>query len=76
MVAVVDVEEAYIHCAKALRRASLWDTGSWLDGDEIPSATCMLRDHAKIDVPIEDLDKGYQADVDATLWKPGGRDVD
>jgi len=26
MAIVVDVQTAYIHCAKALRRSSLWDT--------------------------------------------------
>lgn len=72
VVAVVTVDEAYIHCAKALRRASIWDTDSWLDPTDVPSGVCILRDHAAIEADIEVLDEGYQRDVDATLWKAGG----
>lgn len=72
VVALVEVEEAYIHCAKALRRASLWNTDSWLDDEQVPSGTCMLRDHAKVEITLEELDKSYHDDVEATLWKPGG----
>lgn len=72
VVCIVNVHEAYIHCAKALKRSALWDTGSWPQGDEIPDAVCMLRDHAAIDVDVDELRAGYAADVDDTLWKPGG----
>src|SRR5262249_14996785 len=40
VVVVVTVAEAYIHCAKALRRAGLWSPESWLDPSELPSAVC------------------------------------
>lgn len=72
VVCVVNVHEAYIHCAKALKRAELWQTESWPQPDEIPDAMCMLRDHAALDMDVEDLRTGYDADVDETLWKPGG----
>ena len=68
----VTVTEAYIHCAKALRRSSLWDTDTWLGDDELPDAICMLRDHAAIDADVEAIRTGYSQDVDATLWSPGG----
>ena len=72
VVAVVTVAEAYIHCAKALRRAGVWDTTTWLDSDDVPSAVRILRDHAAIDGDIEAIAEGYNNDVDATLWNPGG----
>lgn len=34
---VVDVDECFLHCGKALIRANLWDTSTWPD-DEVPTA--------------------------------------
>lgn len=76
VVVVVTPAEAYIHCAKALRRSSLWDTGSWLPEAQVPSAIEMLRDHAAIDAPVDVIAEGYEADTVATLWKPGGGNVE
>jgi len=72
VVAVVTVAEAYVHCSKAYRRASLWAPETWLSDDQLPNAVEMLRDHAQFDMPLEDLNAGYQLDADQTLWKPGG----
>lgn len=47
---VVTVAEIHFHCAKSLRRASLWSPESWLDSTDLPSVACMVRDHAGIDV--------------------------
>ena len=41
------VREAFIHCAKALRRAQLWEAHPDLTG--MPTVACMLVDHAGID---------------------------
>jgi len=68
---VVTVTEAYIHCAKALRRAALWDPDSWLRDEDVPDAVCMLRDHAAIDADADQIRESYDADVEATLWSPG-----
>jgi PPOX class probable FMN-dependent enzyme len=73
VVVVVTVDEAYIHCAKALRRAALWEPASWLPPDELPSAACMVRDHVKIDAPVEDIEAARERDLAATLWEPGGQ---
>ena len=72
VVVVVTIDEAYMHCAKAFRRAALWDPESWIEKDSLPSGVCMLRDHAAIDADVETIDAGYQADIEATLWSPGG----
>ena len=39
----LEVEEVFIHCAKAFIRSQLWDPDSW--PQELPSASAMLRDH-------------------------------
>jgi PPOX class probable FMN-dependent enzyme len=42
---IVEVREAYLHCAKALIRSALWDTSTWLADAELPSAAEILSDH-------------------------------
>ena len=44
-VLVVHVEEAFIHCAKALVRSELWDTDSRIERSCLPSTGRMLADH-------------------------------
>jgi PPOX class probable FMN-dependent enzyme len=58
----LEVEEAFIHCAKAFIRSNLWEPESW--PQELPSASAILRDH--VDIPAlttEDvaarLEEGY-----------------
>ena len=58
----LEVEEAFIHCAKAFIRSQLWDPESW--PEELPSAAAMLRDHIDVaDVTVDQvaarLDEGY-----------------
>ena len=38
----VAVEEAYLHCAKAIRRAGLWDAAAQRDRKELPSLGKMI----------------------------------
>ncbi len=44
----VEVVEAFIHCAKALRRAQLWDPARWPDTSDMATIACMLVEHAGI----------------------------
>jgi PPOX class probable FMN-dependent enzyme len=68
----VDVDEVYIHCAKAYRRGGVWDAESWLAVDDRPSAACILRDHVKVDIDPQvihdELEKGYAI----SMWEAGG----
>lgn len=73
VVVVVNVEEAYIHCAKSLRRAGLWSPESWLDRDEVPSPATIVRDHASVDADIEVIEEARARDLEETLWEPGGQ---
>jgi PPOX class probable FMN-dependent enzyme len=72
VVVVVTVAEAYIHCAKALRRAALWSAESWLDPSQLPSAACIVKDHARIDAAVPEIEAARERDLRATLWEPGG----
>jgi uncharacterized protein len=72
VVVVVTVAEAYIHCAKALRRAGLWSPDSWLDAKDLPSAACIVKDHAKVDADVAAIEQARERDLETSLWKPGG----
>jgi PPOX class probable FMN-dependent enzyme len=66
----VVVREAFIHCAKALRRANLWEPGQWPATDDMPTIACMLVSHAEI-AGDEDGTKtaaALEAAYATTLW--------
>lgn len=51
----IAVEECYFHCAKAFRRAGLWDARTWPDPDVVASFAQMLHDRTKASGTVEDL---------------------
>lgn len=57
----VEVQEVYLHCAKALRRSGLWEPARWPDRAGVPAAACMFRDHARVtDLTVEELEARLQ----------------
>jgi PPOX class probable FMN-dependent enzyme len=42
---LIEVREAYLHCAKSLNRAGLWDPTRYINRSELPSYGDMLVDH-------------------------------
>jgi len=66
LVIVVSVEEAYLHCAKALMRSRLWHDGSRIDRAALPTMGRMINDQTGIDSPAESHEamvRRYQADL-------------
>ena len=43
----VEVEECFIHCAKAFKRSGLWEPETWEGEENLPSAAKILSEHAK-----------------------------
>jgi PPOX class probable FMN-dependent enzyme len=43
----VEVEEVFMHCAKAFRRGGLWQPEKWPDITTMATAACMLFDQTK-----------------------------
>ena len=41
----VEIEVAYVHCAKAFMRSGLWDPQRWPPIDDIPSLATILHAH-------------------------------
>ena len=46
---VVEVEQVYTHCAKAVVRSHLWENDTWIDRDDLPSFAQMLKDQIGMD---------------------------
>jgi len=62
----IAVEEAYLHCAKALMRSKLWDPTAKVERSVLPSAGRMLSDQTGIAVPDEtqeELARRYAPDL-------------
>jgi uncharacterized protein len=62
---VVEVEECYIQCGKALKRSGLWNPESWADSSTLPSGAEILAAHSKIPGSSEAeikkrLEEGYK----------------
>jgi len=71
---VVEVHDAYIHCAKAFRRAAAWSPEEWPDRSGLASVGCMFRDQIGLtDLDGSVIDERLEAGYEATLWEPGGR---
>ncbi|RNF39454.1 pyridoxamine 5'-phosphate oxidase family protein [Planococcus salinus] len=61
----VDVEECFIHCAKAFRRSGLWNPETWTEKEELPKGAKILAAHAKLPNVDEEavgklLEKSYR----------------
>lgn len=44
----VEVEECFIHCAKAFIRSGLWDPSSWREKELLPSVASIISDHVNL----------------------------
>lgn len=69
---VLEVQTAYIHCAKALRRSGLWEPERWPDTSTMASPACMLRDHVGLEATVEQTAAALEASYQATTWAMGG----
>lgn len=61
----VEVEECFLHCAKAFLRSKLWRPGEWPDASRVPSMAQMLLEHTgEPGQTVEDverrLEEGYR----------------
>ncbi len=65
----VDVEQAYIHCAKAMIRSSLWKPGTWSAPEDLPSIAQVLMDHARLtDCTVEEVEESVKLAYEKALY--------
>ncbi|WP_282935393.1 pyridoxamine 5'-phosphate oxidase family protein [Paenibacillus sp. RC67] len=58
----VEVEECYMHCAKAFKRSMLWNPDTWLEKDQLPVPARILAKHtgATEDHIAKSLEESYR----------------
>lgn len=49
----VNVQQAYLHCAKAFMRSKLWESESRIDRNQLPTMVDMINDQAAIEGVFE-----------------------
>ena len=60
---VVDVDEAFMHCAKCVVRSNLWQPEDWAGTDDLPNLAAALVDQLKLPVTMEELVAGLEQDA-------------
>jgi PPOX class probable FMN-dependent enzyme len=66
----VEVEEAFLHCAKAFKRSALWRPGEWPDREGLASAAQIWRDHMALDLTTQEVQEFVDDDYANNLtWK-------
>lgn len=59
----VEVEEAFLHCAKAFKRSGLWESATWPERAALPSLARMLLDQVG---PCELTEAGLERDIETS----------
>ncbi len=66
---LVEVEELYMHCAKAFLRSSLWQPDTWPDRKSLPTLGRIAKDHIGIkELSAEQLDEGLDRDAEQNQY--------
>jgi uncharacterized protein len=66
----VEVEEAFLHCAKAFKRSALWRPGEWPDTEGLASPAQIWRDHMALDMTTQDVQEFVDDDYSNNLtWR-------
>jgi uncharacterized protein len=66
----VEVQAAYLHCAKALKRGEVWQPDQWPDLDDLPAPSCIFSDHmAMPDLTPEVIEAALDDNYRTGLWR-------
>lgn len=65
----VEVEECFLHCAKAFKRSELWEPEGWPNRSTLPSLGRMFRDQGAVPgARAEDLDRRIEESYAKRLY--------
>ncbi len=65
----VEVEECFIHCAKAFKRSQFWEPNSWPNKEQLPAASKIIFDHAKLpNTSVEMIEKRLEESYTKRLY--------
>ena len=65
---VVDVQEVFLHCAKAFIRSKLWETEAHAAPGEVPTLGAMIRDQLALEQSVAELDEIIDTSYRETLY--------
>ena len=65
----VEVEECFLHCAKAFKRSGLWDRERWPDVAGLPSMAKILWDQIGLKATVQCSADDYERDMEDRLRK-------
>lgn len=54
---IVEIDEVYMHCARAFLRSGLWRPESWPDPDTIPTLAAIMAEQKNLPAPDESTGK-------------------
>jgi uncharacterized protein len=64
----IDMEEAFLHCAKAFIRSTLWDPATWPGRDGLARPAQIWKDHIGMPDPIEEVEAWLADDYANRLY--------
>lgn len=64
----VQVDEAFMHCAKCMIRSKLWQPDAWPSLDGLPSLAEAMKDAAAIPLPLPEIEGLIAGDEAARLY--------
>ncbi|WP_224391569.1 MSMEG_1061 family FMN-dependent PPOX-type flavoprotein [Pseudonocardia sp. ICBG1293] len=59
---VVEIDELFLHCAKAFLRSSLWDPATWPETGAVPSAGKLVKGQYRVPGPARAIDAALRRD--------------
>jgi hypothetical protein len=65
---LVNVREAYLHCAKALKRSKLWEKDYRIERGDLPTLGKMVSDQIKSEISVEDVEAGVETSYRERMW--------
>lgn len=65
---LVEIDEVFFHCAKALKRARLWAPDTTIDRKEFPTLAQITRDQRESDTPLEEIEERIRESYEKRLY--------
>ena len=65
---LVEIDEVFFHCAKALKRARLWDPDTRIGRKEFPTLAQITRDQRESDTPLEEIEERIRESYEKRLY--------
>jgi PPOX class probable FMN-dependent enzyme len=65
---LIDVREAYLHCAKALKRSKLWEDDYRIERGDLPTLGKMVSDQINGEISVEDAEAGVETSNRERMW--------